>query len=94
MTKLPEMPKRRSDVLDAVHATAHGLHAVGAINRTAMREFDRLCRANEAPVTKTAHDLIVTDKTVCNGKPVIRGTRVPVTTAVESSSARARNRRR
>jgi putative transcriptional regulator len=37
------MRKRRSKILDAVHATARGLQAVDAIDQMTMREFDRVC---------------------------------------------------
>lgn len=35
-------------------------------------------------MTSKAHDRIVLDPAVCHGKPVIRGTRVPVTVVVGS----------
>jgi putative transcriptional regulator len=37
------MPKRKSAILDAVHETAMGLHAVGVMDQSILREFDRLC---------------------------------------------------
>lgn len=37
------MRKKRSKILDAVHATARGLHAADAIDQVTMREFDQLC---------------------------------------------------
>ncbi len=37
------MRKKRSKILDAVHATARGLHAADAIDRQTMREFDQRC---------------------------------------------------
>jgi putative transcriptional regulator len=37
------MRKKRSKILDAVHATARGLHAAKAIDQMTMREFDQLC---------------------------------------------------
>jgi putative transcriptional regulator len=37
------MAKKQTKLLAAVHATAKGLHAAGAINRLTMREFDTLC---------------------------------------------------
>ena len=42
------MPKKQSRILAAVHATAKGLHAAGAMDQVTMREFDTL---NVAPVT-------------------------------------------
>jgi uncharacterized protein (DUF433 family) len=35
----------------------------------------------------TVHDRIVTDPTVCNGRPLIRGTQVPVTIVVGDLAA-------
>ncbi len=35
--------RKRSKILQAVHETASGLLASGAINRVTMRQFDRLC---------------------------------------------------
>lgn len=37
------MRKTRSAILDAVHETARGLHAAGAMGQVTLREFDRLC---------------------------------------------------
>ena len=37
------MPKKQSKILAAVHATAKGLHAAGAIDQVTMREFDAAC---------------------------------------------------
>jgi putative transcriptional regulator len=37
------MRKKRSKILDAVHATARGLRAVDAIDQVTMHEFDQLC---------------------------------------------------
>ena len=37
------MPKHRSSILGAVHETAKGLFAAGALDTVTMREFDRLC---------------------------------------------------
>ncbi len=36
------MRKRRSKILEAVHETASGLFAAGAVDQVTMREFDRL----------------------------------------------------
>ena len=36
------MRKKRSKILDAVHATARGLHAANAIDQVTMRVFDQL----------------------------------------------------
>ena len=37
------MRKKQSKVLDAVHATARGLRAAGAINQVTMQDFDQVC---------------------------------------------------
>jgi putative transcriptional regulator len=37
------MRKKRSKILDAVHATARGLYAADAIDLVTMRAFDQLC---------------------------------------------------
>lgn len=37
------MSRKRSAILDAVHETARGLTAAGAMSRVTLREFDRLC---------------------------------------------------
>lgn len=37
------MRKKRSKILDAVHATARGLHAADAIGQVTIREFDQVC---------------------------------------------------
>jgi putative transcriptional regulator len=47
------MRKKQSKILDAVHATAKGLHDAGAINQVTMREFDTLCIAPIAPLRPT-----------------------------------------
>jgi putative transcriptional regulator len=44
------MVKKRSKVLDAVHETAKGLHAAGAIDQVTMREFDRACLSPVPPL--------------------------------------------
>jgi putative transcriptional regulator len=44
------MRKKRSKILDAVHATTRGLHAADAINQAAMREFDQLCVKLASPL--------------------------------------------
>ncbi len=36
------MRKKKSEILEAVHATAKGLHAAGVMDQVTMREFDRL----------------------------------------------------
>lgn len=38
--------KRKSRLLDEMHETALGLHAIGLIDRRRMDEFDALCRLN------------------------------------------------
>jgi putative transcriptional regulator len=35
----------RSDAFEAIHSAASSLHAVGAIDKTTMREFDAACLA-------------------------------------------------
>ncbi len=37
------MRKKKSKILEAVHETAKGLHAAGALDQVTMRQFDRLC---------------------------------------------------
>ena len=37
------MRKTRSNILDAIHETASGLHESGVMDKVTMREFDRLC---------------------------------------------------
>jgi putative transcriptional regulator len=37
------MRKTKSEILEAVHDTAKGLHAAGVMDRVTLREFDRLC---------------------------------------------------
>ena len=37
------MRKTKSAILEAVHETASGLHAVGVMDQVTLREFDRLC---------------------------------------------------
>jgi putative transcriptional regulator len=37
------MKKNQSAILEAVHQTAQGLHRAGAMDKTTLREFDRLC---------------------------------------------------
>ncbi len=35
--------KPRSDAFEAIHSAARGLHRVGTIDKTTMREYDKLC---------------------------------------------------
>ena len=44
------MRKKRSKILDAVHATARGLHAADAIDQVTMREFDQPCLQRVPPL--------------------------------------------
>ncbi len=44
------MRKRKSNILDAVHETARGLHTAGAIDQVTMRQFDRLCLPTVEPL--------------------------------------------
>ena len=37
------MRKTKSPILEAVHATARGLHKAGVMNQVTLREFDSLC---------------------------------------------------
>ena len=37
------MPRKKSGILGAVHKTAKGLRAAGAIDQLTMRQFDQLC---------------------------------------------------
>lgn len=50
MTMVNSMRKKRSKTLDAVHATARGLHAADAIDQVTMREFDQLCLKPAPPL--------------------------------------------
>ena len=44
------MRKRPSKILEAVHDTAKGLHAAGAIDQVTMREFDHLSLSPAPPL--------------------------------------------
>lgn len=37
------MRKKKSEILEAVHDTAKGLHRVGVMDLVTLREFDMLC---------------------------------------------------
>lgn len=37
------MRKTKSEILEAVHETATGLHKAGVMDQVTLREFDRLC---------------------------------------------------
>ena len=37
------MRKKKSAILEAVHATAKGLHKAGLIDQVTMREYDQMC---------------------------------------------------
>lgn len=37
------MRKTKSDLLEAIHETAAGLHQAGVMDQITLREFDRLC---------------------------------------------------
>lgn len=43
MTTKSTTTKLKSDAFAAIHSAAKGLHRVGAINKTTMREYDDLC---------------------------------------------------
>jgi putative transcriptional regulator len=43
------MRKAKSKILDAVHKTAKGLRAAGAIDQVAVCQFCRLCLPTETP---------------------------------------------
>jgi len=43
MTTKTTTAKPKSDAFAAIHSAAKGLHSVGAINKTTMREYDDLC---------------------------------------------------
>ena len=43
MTTKTATAKQKSDAFTAIHSAAKGLHRVGAINKTTMREYDELC---------------------------------------------------
>jgi len=40
--------KKKSDILEAVHETASGLHRLGFIDQRKMRQYDALCLASIA----------------------------------------------
>jgi len=42
--------KKRSKILDAVHETAKGLYAAGAIDQMTMRDFDQTCLSPVPPL--------------------------------------------
>jgi putative transcriptional regulator len=44
----------RSDALAAIHETMEALHAVGAIDKQTMREFDETCLTSVAPLSPEA----------------------------------------
>ena len=41
------MRKTKSAILEAVHETAMGLHKAGVMDQVTLREFDRLCKAED-----------------------------------------------
>ena len=41
------MRKTKSAILEAVHETATGLHKAGVMDQVTLREFDRLCKAED-----------------------------------------------
>lgn len=43
MTTKSTTAKHKSDAYAAIHSAAKGLHSVGAISKTTMREYDELC---------------------------------------------------
>ena len=43
MTAKSDTAKPKSDAFAAIHSAAKGLHRVGVINKTTMREYDELC---------------------------------------------------
>jgi putative transcriptional regulator len=43
MTTKSTTAKTKSDAFAAIHSAAKGLHSVGAINKTTMREYNDLC---------------------------------------------------
>lgn len=43
MTTKATKAKPKSDAFDAIHSAAKGLHHVGALSKTTMREYDDLC---------------------------------------------------
>ncbi len=44
-----ERKRYRSDVFGSIHSVAEDLHAIGAIDKATMREFDRACLAEIKP---------------------------------------------
>ena len=47
------MRNTKSEILEAVHETATGLHKAGAMDRVTLREFDRLCLPPVEPLAPT-----------------------------------------
>ena len=45
------MRKTKSAILEAVHETARGLHAAGAMDHVTLREFDLLCLPPVEPLS-------------------------------------------
>ncbi len=45
------MRKTKSAILEAVHETARGLHAAGAMDQVTLREFDLLCLPPVEPLS-------------------------------------------
>lgn len=43
--------KYKSDILASMHRTITGLHKIGAVDQTTMREMDRLCLTKIEPLT-------------------------------------------
>lgn len=44
------MRKTKSQILEAVHETATGLHKAGVMDRVTMRDFDRMCLPPVTPL--------------------------------------------
>lgn len=49
------MTKKRyaSKIAETVHKTAAGLHRIGAVDKTTMRDFDRMCLTKTEKLTAT-----------------------------------------
>ena len=50
MTTKSASAKPKSDAFAAIHSAAKGLHRVGVINKTTMREYDDLCLDSVAEI--------------------------------------------
>lgn len=62
MTTKTNTAKPKSDAFAAIHIAAKGLHCVGAINKTTMREYDDLCMEEAVRLVQGGQACAVTAK--------------------------------